>query len=70
MFILFLVRFGLLSGHLLENSCSLGLPCVLFVVWLFVVLVISCFGFQGPIRVLIASVPDICILFTFNHNWV
>ena len=26
-----LVRFGLLSGHLLGNSCSLGWPYVLFV---------------------------------------
>ena len=25
-----LVRFGLLSGHLLESSCSLGRPCVLY----------------------------------------
>ena len=31
-----------------------------------VILVISRFGFDGWIRVLIASVPDLCILFTFN----
>ena len=56
MFILFLVRFGMLSGQLLGNSCSLGS---------FVSLVISRFGFEGWIWVLIASVPDLCILFTF-----
>ena len=31
----------------------------------FVILVISRFDFEGWIWVLIASVPDICILFTF-----
>ena len=40
-FILFVVRFGLLSGHFLGKSCSLGWPYVLFVFWLFVILVIS-----------------------------
>ena len=33
--------------------------------WLFVALVISRFGFEGWIWVLIASVPGLCILFTF-----
>ena len=61
-----LVRFGLLNGHLLENSCSLGLPYVLFVFGLFVILVISRFGFGGWIWVLIASVHGICILFSFT----
>ena len=32
MSILFLVRFQLLNGHLLGNSCSLGWPCVLCIV--------------------------------------
>ena len=32
---------------------------------LFVILVISRFGFESWIWVLIASVPDLCILFTF-----
>ena len=37
-----LVRFGLLSGHLLENSCPLGWPYVLIVFCLvFVFLFIS-----------------------------
>ena len=32
-----LVRFGLLSGHLLGNSCPLGRPYVLIVFCLFVI---------------------------------
>ena len=36
LFIILLVRFGLLSGHLLGNSCPLGGPFVLIVVCLFV----------------------------------
>ena len=55
-----LIWFRLLSGHLLGNSCSLGLPYVVFVFRLFVILVISRFGFEGWIWVLIASVPDLC----------
>ena len=31
-----LVRFGLLSGYLLGNSCPIGWPCVLIVFCLFV----------------------------------
>ena len=63
-----LVRFVLLSGHLFGNSCSLGWPCVLIVFCLFVILVISRFGLEGRIWVLIASVPGLCILFTFKHS--
>ena len=33
--------------------------------WLFVILVISRFGFEGRIWVLIASVPDLCVLLAF-----
>ena len=33
--------------------------------WLFVILVISRFGFEGWIWALIASSPDVCIFFTF-----
>ena len=33
---------------------------------IFVILVISRFDFEGWIWVLIASVPDLCILFTFT----
>ena len=35
--------------------------------WLFVVLVISCFGFEVWIWDPIASVPSLCILFTFLY---
>ena len=59
--ILFLVQFGLLSGHLLGNS---SVDYVLFVFSLFVILVISSFGFESWIWILIASVPGLCILFT------
>ena len=34
----------------------------------FVILVISCFGFEGWSWVLIASVPDLCIFFTFKER--
>ena len=56
LFILFLFQFRLLSVHLLGKSCSLGLPYVLIVFWLLVILVISLFGFEGGILVLVA--PD------------
>ena len=39
LFIILLVRFGLLSGHLLGNSCPLGLPFVLIVFCLFVLFI-------------------------------
>ena len=53
-FILFLVRPGLLSDHLLGNSCSLDRPYVRFVFSLFVISVISHFDFEGWIWVPIA----------------
>ena len=68
MFILFLVRFRLLSGNPLGNSCSIGCPYVLFVFLLFVILVISRFGVEGLFWVLIASVPDPCTLFTYSTD--
>ena len=61
-----LVLFRLLSGHLLGNSCSLDRPYVFFVFCLFVLLVISHSGFEGWLWVLIASVADLCILFTYT----
>ena len=39
LFIILLVRFGLLSGHLLVNSCLLGWPYVLIVFCLFVIFI-------------------------------
>ena len=53
-----LVRFRLLSGHLLGNSCSLG--CIFTICNIRYIL----FGFEGWSWVLIASVPDLCILLT------
>ena len=47
-----------ISAHSINHN-------VLFVFLLFVILVISRFGFESWIWVLIASVPDLCILFTF-----
>ena len=47
---------SLLSGHLMGNSCSVVHMFSLY----FVILVISRFGFEGWIWVLIASVPDLC----------
>ena len=44
---LLLVRFGFLSGHLLGKSCAFGWPCVLIAFCLYVILVISCFGFES-----------------------
>ena len=49
------------------ESCSFGLPYVLFVFWLIIILVISHFGFEGGTLVLIASVPDNCLSFTFQY---
>ena len=59
---LFLFWFRLLSGHLLGKNCSLGRPYFLFVFCLFVILVISYFGFEGGIWVLIAQFLDISYL--------
>ena len=47
------------------ESCSFGLPYVLFVFFLLIViLVISHFGFEGGSLGLIASVPVHCLSFT------
>ena len=51
------------------ESCSFGLPYVLFVKRAIVILVISQFGFEGGtlvLTVLIASIPDNCLSFTFH----
>ena len=67
MFLLFLVRFGLLSGHLLGTSCSLGWPYVLCIL---IICNLSCFQlwFEGWIWILIVSVPGLCILFTYGSE--
>ena len=65
-FIIFLVRFGLLSDHLLGNSCSLGWPYVLFFIfWRLVILFISNFGFEAWIWALIQSLV-IAYFLSFN----
>ena len=45
------------------KSGSVGLPYVLFVISLFVIVVISHFGFDGETLVLIASVAGHCLAF-------
>ena len=61
MFILFLVRFWVLSGHLLGKSCSLCRPvCYLCN--------LTICNFSYIPFVLIASVPGLCILFTFTGH--
>ena len=67
LFIILLVRFGLLSGHLLENSCPLGWPFVLIGFCLFVFLFIFHFGFKTGIWLLIASVPVHCFSITLTQ---
>ena len=58
LFHVILVQFGLLSGHLLEKAAH-------SVDHMFSI-VISRFGFEGGILVLIAPVPGHCILVTLN----
>ena len=53
-------------GHLLGNSCSLSLQYALFVSCIFIVLVISNFGFEDRILVLFVSVPGHCLFLTFT----
>ena len=60
--------FGLLSDHLLGNSCPLGWPFVLIVFCLFVILVISHFGLESRICLLIAPAPVHCFLITLFFN--
>ena len=63
LFIILVVRFGLLSGHLFGNSCPLGWPYILIVFGLFVFLFISRSGFKSVIWLLI--VPVHCFSITF-----
>ena len=61
-----LVRFWLLSGHLVGNSCPHGWSYVFIVFCLFVFfLFISHFGFKSVIWLLIAPVPVHCFSITF-----
>ena len=58
------------SSVLLGNSCLLSWPFFLIVFCLFVVLVISHFGFEGGICFLIAPVPVHCFLITFKKYFI
>ena len=60
--------FGLLSDQLLGISCPLGWPFVLIVFCLYVILIVSHFGFESSICLLIAPVPIHCFLVTFLLN--
>ena len=60
LFIILLVWFGLLNGHLLGKSCPFSWPCVLVVFS-----VISRFGFEGWVWILFAPIPVHCLLVTF-----
>ena len=62
LFIILLVQFGLLSGHLLGNSCPLGKQ--------FVLIVFCLFGFKGGIRLLIAPVSVHCFSITFVIQYI
>ena len=60
-----LVRFGLLSCHLLGNSCPLGWPFDRIVFCLFVIFIYFPFWFLGLIWLLNAPVPVHCFSITF-----
>ena len=65
----FSVWFGLVSGHLLVQSCPFGWPCALIVLCLFVILVISRFCFEIGVWFLIAPVPVHSLLGTFIRSF-
>ena len=71
LFIILLVRFWLLSGHLLGNSYPLNWPFVLIVFCQFVIFFFH-FGIRSGIWRLIAPVPVNCFsitfIFVFVHN--
>ena len=67
MFIILLVRFGLLSGHLLGISCPFGWPYVLIVFCLFVIFIYFPFGFKSGIWLLIAPIPVHCFSISFTN---
>ena len=51
------------------RRCPFGLPNVSFVLCVFVILVISHFGFEGETLVLIAPVPGHCLHFYFSMKF-
>ena len=68
MFILLLVRFGLLSGHLLEKKTLLTRLTILCSLCILTISRFSYFMFGSGclIWVLIAPVPDLCILVAYK----
>ena len=58
-----MATFSVKAAHSVDHLFSLYFE-------LFVILVISRFGFEGWIWILMPSVPDLCILFTFNMKIV
>ena len=63
LFIILLVRFLLLSGHLLGNSCAFGWQFVLivfclFVLYIFLILVLSASAITMPELVEISLISD------------
>ena len=50
-------------GKYLQTRLTICSLCILTIL----ILVISRFGFDGWIWVLVASVPDLCILFSFER---
>ena len=57
-----LVRFRLLSDHLFGKCCSFGRPYVVFVLYLFVILLISHFGLRAGFGFIFTQVPCHCLL--------
>ena len=51
-----------IAAHSVDHMFSL---CFVLTT-VFVIVVISCFGFDGWVWVLIASVPEVCIIFNFS----
>ena len=61
--------FGLLSGHLLGNSCPVGWPSVLiFCCCLFVIFIYFPFAFKIGISLLIAPIPVHCFSIPFLNQ--
>ena len=58
-----MVTFWERAAHSVEHKFSLYFDYLFFVI-----LFISCFGFEGWIWVLIASVPGLCIVFPFFND--
>ena len=62
-----LVIIMLLSCRFLGKSCSFGQPYMFFVLCIFVILLVSHFGFEDGTEVLMAPVPGHYSLLTFLY---